>query len=79
MLRASLLPLSASDLGTSEAGVAPRQLIEAMCREQAETLVGAAAHGFARAQLRPLLEWTVARACGPVVRGVLKDLQFDAT
>ena len=70
--------LRAQDLGTSGDGVAPRQLVDAICGRQVQILVQGAAHSFPPGVLPRVLEWTVEHARGPVVRQVLRRMGFAA-
>ena len=77
-LEQELVMLRAQDLGTSGDGVAPRQLVDAVCGRQVQILVQGAAHSFERSLLPRVLEWTMEHARGPVVRGVLRRMGFAA-
>ena len=70
--------LRGSDLDTSGAGIAPRQLIEQMVERQVAALVNAAERTWPPASLPSLRAWALKQTKGPILQRLLRRLEFEA-
>ena len=77
-LEQELLMLRGSDLDTSGAGIAPRQLIEQMVERQVAALVNAAERTWPPASLPSLRAWALKQTKGPILQRLLRRLEFEA-
>ena len=79
-LEQELVMLRGSDVGApgGSIGIAPKQLIEAMCERQVQLLVTATRRHFSAAALPRVSAWALEQARGPVARRLLGLLEFGA-